>query len=49
MPLQKTPWVLMQKSQNKSREKTNDACSAKRRSYARRHGKGIMAVYEGGF
>jgi hypothetical protein len=33
--------------QNKSKgEITNDACSAKRRSYARRHGKGIMAVYE---
>ena len=49
MPLQINAVGSHAKIPKQVKGETNDACSAKRRSYARRHGKGIMAVYEGGF
>ena len=46
MPLQINAVGSHGKIPKQVKGETNDACSAKRRSYARRHGKGIMAVYE---
>jgi len=46
MPLQINAVGSHAKIPKQVKGETNDACSAKRRSYARRHGKGIMAVYE---